>query len=54
LVIIWEIPYIYWTYHPKWWASGGTWIFFAPTENHILVDFDVKKFPISKLSFLGK
>jgi hypothetical protein len=34
----------------KW----GHMDFFAPTENHILVDFDMKKIPISKLSFLGK
>ena len=33
-------------------GSGGNGVFFDGSENHILADFGVKNFVISKISFL--
>ena len=44
LVCVLVVPYIWWENHQKWWAGGGTWIFFGLTGNHILADFGLKTF----------
>ena len=47
------LTYIYRKYHQKLGAGGGTWIFFDPTENHILLNLGIKIFSKYKFSSPG-
>ena len=51
--LFWTIfLHILWGFHQKLGEEGGTWIFLKPEKIQFLVDFDMKKFPISKILFL--